>query len=195
MVAKANQATLRDQVCYQFHLCDCFDQPPAFVETLELSHGRIERRRLSLLAVTADDVDWPHVAQVFRIERHVQAKLPRPAARHRKTPSAVPAVTVDYGVTSLPDSIATAPDLYGLLRGHWSIENRSHWVRDVTLGEDKSLKRQAYVAQVTAALRNATLAVMRLQGKRNIAAACRFFAARPWEALQALGISPRQEDF
>jgi predicted transposase YbfD/YdcC len=45
---------------------------------------------------------------------------------------------VVYGVTSLPPERATPARLLELVRGHWAIENKSHWVRDVTFDEDRS---------------------------------------------------------
>lgn len=79
------------------------------------------------------------------------------------------------------------------MRGHWHIENRSHGVRDVTFDEDRSQVRSGSLPQVLAALRNTVLGLMRQAGETNIAAACRRFAAQPWEALALLGITLRTE--
>ena len=93
-----------------------------------------------------------------------------------------------YGITSLSPEQADASRLQHLVRCHWHIENRSHWVRDVTFGEDHSQVRCGNIPQVMAAFRNTAIGLMRWLGYENIAAACRYFAAQPWDALEAIGI-------
>lgn len=101
-----------------------------------------------------------------------------------------------YGVSSLsPDRadsvemtrrvISTWSHLYllRLERHHWHIENKSHWVRDVTFDEDRSQVRCGSIPQVMGALRNTLIGLMRWAGETSIAAACRRFAAQPWSAL------------
>lgn len=94
-----------------------------------------------------------------------------------------------YGVSSLEMLRADAGRLLQLVRHHWHIENRSHWVRDVTFDEDRSQVRVGSIPQVMAALRNTVIGLLRLNGATNIAAATRRMAARPAEALALLGIS------
>ena len=84
-----------------------------------------------------------------------------------------------YGVTSLAPERVTPGRLLELVRGHWRIENKSHWVRDVTFDEDRSQVRCGDIPQVMAALRNTAIGLMRLAGHKNIAAASRRFAAQP----------------
>jgi len=86
---------------------------------------------------------------------------------------------------SLTPEQAGSARLLELVRCHWYIENRSYWVRDVTFGEDHSQVRCGNIPQVMAALRNLVIGLMRWL---NIAAACRYFAAQPWNALEAMGI-------
>ena len=74
------------------------------------------------------------------------------------------------------------------MRYHWYIENRSYWVRDVTFGEDHSQVRCGNIPQVMAALRNLVIGLMRWLGYTKMATACRYFAAQPWDALEAVGI-------
>lgn len=95
-----------------------------------------------------------------------------------------------YGVTSLDVGRADAGRLLQLVRHHWHIENRSHWVRDVTFDEDQSQVRVGSIPQVMAAIRNTVIGLLRVNGATNIAAAARRMAARPAEALALLGISP-----
>ena len=82
-------------------------------------------------------------------------------------------------MTSLPPQHkrGSPQALLGLLRGHWHIENKSHYVRDVTFDEDRSQVRVGSLPQVLAALRNACISLLRLRGHNKIVAACRYHAA------------------
>ncbi len=93
-----------------------------------------------------------------------------------------------YGVTSLGSERADAARLLRLVRGHWHIENRSHWVRDVTFDEDRSQVRVGNIPEVMAALRNLVIGLIRTTGTTQIAATTRRLAARPWEVLALLGL-------
>lgn len=95
---------------------------------------------------------------------------------------------VAYAITSVPKEEADAATLLGWWRGHWGIENRSHYVRDVTMGEDASRVRTGSSPQVLAAFRNAAIGWLRLQGVDNIAEALRRNAAQAPRLLRALGI-------
>jgi hypothetical protein len=80
-----------------------------------------------------------------------------------------------------------SPDeLADILRGHWLIEDRLHWVRDVTYDEDRSQVRTANGPRVMASLRNLAISVLRLSGVLNIAAATRHHARRPERPLQTI---------
>lgn len=91
---------------------------------------------------------------------------------------------VVYGITSLPRERADAGRLLELARGHWGIENRLHYVRDVTLGEDACRVRKGSAPQVFAALRNAAVQLWERVGAASKAAAARRLAAHTEEALE-----------
>jgi hypothetical protein len=74
------------------------------------------------------------------------------------------------------------------LRGHWSIENRSHYVRDVTLGEDACSIACGHAPQNLAVLRNTLIAWLRLQGCSNIASGLRASARNTRRLFTKLGI-------
>jgi len=93
-----------------------------------------------------------------------------------------------YLLTSLTPERASPDALLALNRAAWSIENRSHWVRDVTFDEDRSQIRTANAPRVMASLRNLAIGLLRLNGHSCIARALRHFAARPSEALALLGL-------
>ncbi len=123
--------------------------------------------------------DWPGLAQVFQLERHVMLNATR-AQRD----------DVVYGVTSLSPAQAGPERLLGLVRQHWQIENKVHWVRDVTFDEDRSHVRGGSIPQVMVAFRNTAIGLMHWAGETKIAEACRRFAAEPWSALALIGIQP-----
>jgi hypothetical protein len=95
---------------------------------------------------------------------------------------------VAYAITSVPKEQADAETLLGWWRGHWGIENRSHYVRDVTMGEDASRIRTGAAPQILAAFRNAAIGWLRLQGVENIAEALRRNAAQVPRLLRSVGI-------
>ena len=80
----------------------------------------------------------------------------------------------------------TPERLLELWRGHWQIENRLHYVRDVTMGEEACRVGSGQAPRVLAALRNTTLNVLRLADVTNIAEALRAFAQNPYRALGQL---------
>ena len=96
-------------------------------------------------------------------------------------------------MTSLTQKRADASGLLSLVRGHWAIENGSHWVRDVTFDEDRSQVRVGNIPQVMASFRNLVMGLLRQAGETNIAAACRRMAAQPWNALALIGITQKTE--
>lgn len=157
----------------------------------KVHHGRREERTLWALADPALNARageagthakaWPHLAQVCRVDRRrVDA---RTGEIERK---------VSYAITSLPPARADAARLLGLLRGHWGIENRLHYVRDVTFDEDRSAVRTNAAPQVCAACRNLAIALLRRRGTTNIAAACRTFAGRPPTAIALVATAGSQ---
>jgi predicted transposase YbfD/YdcC len=97
-------------------------------------------------------------------------------------------VEVVYGVTSLSAERASAVQLLAWVRGHWHLENQSHWVRDVTFDEDRSQVRCGSIPQVMAALRNTGIGLLRAAGYGNIAKACRQMAGQPQRTLALIGI-------
>lgn len=91
-------------------------------------------------------------------------------------------------VTSLTPQQASPAALLGIVRGHWSIENRSHWVRDVTFDEDRSQVRRRFAPRMMAIVRNLVTAIIRLLGYRFVPQGLRHFARRSRLALDLLGL-------
>jgi hypothetical protein len=97
-------------------------------------------------------------------------------------------VEVVYGITSLSDERAQARHLLDLTRSHWGIENRLHYVRDVTLGEDGCRVRRGTAPQVLAAVRNAVIHLLTGVDAPSRAAAIRRLNNHPEEALALLDL-------
>jgi predicted transposase YbfD/YdcC len=143
----------------------------------EVGHGRIERRELVCSEVLSGRSKFPGLVQIYRLERE---RVEKKTGKRE--------VLVEYGISSLSGKEAGPEELLTLRRGEWKIENQSHYVRDVTYGEDRSQVRDGRVAQVMAALRNVAIGLMRQAGQTNIAAGTRYYAARPWDALALIGL-------
>jgi predicted transposase YbfD/YdcC len=139
--------------------------------TVERGHGRQDEVR-HLVAPTdlAGYLDWPGAAQVVRVER---AWREQGQARRQ----------VRYGVTSLPPDVGTAARLLELKRGHWRIENRLHYVKDVTLGEDRSLIHAGQGPTVLAMLRDAAVSLLHRAGVGALAARLRAHGQHPEPAI------------
>jgi predicted transposase YbfD/YdcC len=176
MIVKENQPQLRADIELVFTLPPAGDRQES-ARTVDSGHGRIEQRNLTTSEALVGYSDWPDLAQVFELGRHV---ITQKTGKER--------TEVVYGGTSLGPERATPGRLLELVRGQWQIENKSHWVRDVTFDEDRSQVRCGNIPHVMAALRNTAIGLLRWAGHTNIAAACRQLAAQPAQALALIGI-------
>lgn len=150
-----------------------------------MRHGRQETRRLWALAdpainhyvgsVGTAGCAWPAVQQVLRVERWRQ--------QVRRGQVVKTEHEVSYAITSVAPHDADARQLLCWLRGHWGIENRIHYVRDVTFGEDAARVRTGAAPQVLAACRNLVLSLLRQADYDNIAAALRTLGRRTPQAV------------
>jgi predicted transposase YbfD/YdcC len=178
MIVKDNQPGLLDDVKTTFHGPFSHMLRKTSDTSVDYGHGRIEERHLTVSDELPHYMDWPGLKQVFMVTRNTSFKK----AGNK------PRCETVYGITSLSPQQASASLLQQLVRCHWHIENRSHWVRDVTYGEDHSQVRSGNIPQVMAAFRNTAIGLIRWLGYKNIAAANRYFAAQPGDALEAIGI-------
>lgn len=119
--------------------------------------------------------EWQGIKQVFRVERMV--RILKTGAIHHE---------VVYGLSSLSLQQAPAPRILSLIREHWGIENRLHWRRDVTLGEDACQTRTGPVPSLLAQLNSAVLSLMDRIGVRNVPRQMRYFDAEYDQALDLL---------
>lgn len=106
-----------------------------------------------------------------------------------KLDGSVARVEVIHGITSRPGlGLGAGQALLELVRGHWTIENRLHWVRDVTFDEDRSQIRKGNGPRVMATLRNLAISILRLAGAHYIAKATRWCARDHQRAMRLVGL-------
>ena len=150
-----------------------WDQVPVAHTATDKGHGRITTRTIQVLPAPGD-LPFPHVSQVFLIERYVTGLRGEPV-------SAVAAL----GVASPEAGRASPADLARYVRQQWSIESL-HWIRDTLYQEDKSQVRTRNGPRIMAALRNLAIGALRLAGRPDITEATRWagrFMDRPFTIL------------
>ena len=182
VLVKDNQPTLHADIALPF------DPPAALgpaalvdrreVRTCDRGHGRQQEAR-QLIASTdlTAYLDWPGLAQVFRLERTWRERGGSKQA-------------LLYGITSLSPEAGPPERLLALKRGHRAIENRLHRVKDVTLGEDQSTLHIGQGPTVMAFLRDAALSLLRRAGIHQIAARLREHAQDPALAVALVLAAP-----
>jgi hypothetical protein len=177
MPVKANQPQLRWDVPRVFADPALVAETGTSTRTCDKGHGRLEMRRLWTSTALVGDSDWPGLAQALCLEREVVRLTTGEVHR-----------AVAYAVTSLPPEQADAQALLRLWRGHWGIENRLHWLRDVGFSEDRSAARVDGVPPMLAACRNIAIGLLRAHGHATITATRRALAHNPFAALAMIGL-------
>ena len=178
---KANQTNLRHAVASVFlpppphpgHTPTLL--PHRQAKTVTARHGRIEVRYLTVSSHLNAYLDWPHLGQVFRLQRIVH---------HQKTGQLT--YQVQFGITSLTAEACSPKRLLALIRDHWHIENRLHYVRDVTFHEDACRIRHPHRQHLLACLNNLVIGLIRRCAFPYVPDARRFFAVHYAQALQLL---------
>lgn len=143
--------------------------------TQDKGHGRLEERILTSSELLNDYLDWPHLAQVFKLERRCTQL--REGTQHTE---------VVYGLTSLKRPKASAACLLSWVRDYWGIENGLFYRRDTTLHEDAMRMTHATFAQAMAILNNLAIGLILQQGWRYLPQARRHYDANPQVALALL---------
>jgi len=142
--------------------------------------GRKEKRRLTMSQELNTYVNWPGLTHTWQCVRETK--------RGDQTTT-----EVAVGIASLPKHLATAEKLNAYIRGHWSIENGLHRIRDTAFHEDKATIRKA--PQIMAALKNIVISIFHLTTVRSFPAAFRRFAAHPEELFSFLGLAEIQKHY
>lgn len=169
VTVKANQPTLHSLL-----KALPWAEVPVGDQRRDKGHGRKETRTVKALTdLTPGGLGFPHAEQAVRITRTrtVDGKTSRETA---------------YLVVSLPAEYAQPDQLQDWARLEWHIENRLHWVRDVTLREDAHQARTGNGPAVAAVLRNTAIGYHRSNGETNIARATRRANRRPNDLIDAV---------
>jgi predicted transposase YbfD/YdcC len=148
--AKGNQPTLLEDLNVQFKSRSTV---PDFTQTSK-GHGRIEVRSIWVTEKLNGHVNFPDVAQAYVIERKITT------IKTQKT-----TCELAYGITSRPACEATPKRLLEINRGHWTIENRCHYVLDGTFDEDRSRIRKGYGPENSTRLRRFAIGLILSKGK------------------------------
>ena len=175
MIVKDNQPSLKEAI----ESLDSKAFSPLHTET-EKGHGRIETRSIKTSTELNEYLEFPYVGQVAIIFRHTTDLKGQPI-RDRKD-------EVVCAITSLSEASADPVTLLSLNRDHWSIENKLHYVRDVSFDEDRSRVRKGRGAHMMATLRNIAISLLRMAGYENIAAAVRSCIRKISRPLRLIGI-------
>ena len=159
LTVKGNQPNLRKRL-----KALPWNRIPTLHTDLDTGHGRRVRRTFKAAEIH-EGIDFPAAAQVLKITRTRTVR-----STGKRTSDTV------YAITSMTIADAKPHQIAGWLQGHWSIENKLHWVRDVVYDEDRCRIRTGHAPQVMATLRNTAIGLLRLAGHTNIAAALRHHA-------------------
>lgn len=177
-VVKDNQANTREAIEQLF----APEQPrPGFgcppmdfrsEKTVEKQAGRIEERTLTTSSMMNEYLDWPHLSQVFKMERRVTCLA-----------DGLVETDIQYGLTSLSAQEADPKRLLTIVRSEWGIENGLHYRRDVTFQEDQTRMTAKSLGRVMAIINNLVISLLNHQGYKNHAHARRVFNASPSKAF------------
>ena len=175
---KDNQETILEDLT----AIDFTDAP--WHETLDKGHGRIERRRCAVVDLTA--AEWDGYANLHGRRQAMRIEREREVLNTAKR-----SIEVTWSLTSLGAERAGPEELLALVRNHWHIENRLHYVRDFTYDEDRCRAYVRHLPRNLACLTNAAISIVRCNARfRYLPEANRHYAARTQEALDAILIAP-----
>jgi len=150
---KANQPTLLEDIKVHF---SNENSPADYEDRVSVEHGRIEIRRIWVTSRLNDYVKFPHVAQVYRIEREITDKKSGQTSR-----------VIAYGITSRTEDEATPQTILHKVRGHWSVEV-SHYIIDWVFDEDRSTIRTGFGPENMTRLRRFAIGLIRSKGAKGI---------------------------
>lgn len=161
MTCKGNQPTLLRSV---FEKVVPLLKATADHVVKERAHGRINQ--WSTWVTDADGIDFPCARQTGCIRREVFTLDGQLTSKEYA-----------WIITSSGPEHTSAVDLHDHVRGHWGIENMSHYVRDTTWREDAHQAHTGSGPQVMATLRNLAAGLLRINGchaiKRSTESICR----------------------
>ncbi|HOK07651.1 MAG TPA: ISAs1 family transposase [Syntrophales bacterium] len=151
---KGNQRTLMEDVSFWFQ----DRKHPDFIQCDPPDHGRIEIRKIWTTSELNNYLDFPHVGQVFAIEREFINKKTGKSSRE-----------IAYGITSRTAEEASPERLLNINRGHWAIENSCHYIIDWNYDEDRSRIRTGHGPENITRLRRFAVGVIKSKKVSSVA--------------------------
>ena len=152
---KGNQKYLLEDIAHYF---ENLNKGPDHITTDGIDHGRIEIRRIWTTGELNGYLYFPHVGQAFMVERITINKKSGKQSRD-----------IAYGITSKPPEKASAAQVLQDNRGHWSIENKCHYIIDWNYDEDRSRIRTGYGPENITRLRRFAVGILKSKGVRSVA--------------------------
>lgn len=151
---KGNQRGLLEDIAFWF----ADRKQPDFIQCTPPDHGRIETRKIWVTSELNDYINFPHVGQVFAIEREFIDKK-----------SGKISGEIAYGITSRTANEADPERLLNINRGHWAIENSCHYIIDWNYDEDRSRIRTGYGPENITRLRRFAIGVIKSKPVYSVA--------------------------
>lgn len=142
---KGNQSTLQHEIALLFERRG----PADYSEVALAEHGRIEIRRIWCSTALNAYLDFPHVGQVFLIERESLKKNTGACSRE-----------IALGITSRTPHQASPQRVLAVNRGHWSIES-VHYLLDWNYDEDRSRIRTGFGPENITRLRRFAVGILK----------------------------------
>ena len=163
--AKGNQPTLQRDIALLFEARGAAD----FVQVTPADHGRIETRRIWCSTLLNAYLDFPHVGQVFLIERETLQKKTGDYSNE-----------IALGITSRTPQEASPQRLLQINRGHWAIES-VHYLIDWNYDEDRSRIRTGFGPENITRLRRFAVGILKSFQKptQSVAELMRKLSFRP----------------
>jgi len=152
--AKKNQKQVMDDIALYF---EKRGKKPDFSTIDPPDHGRIETRNIWTTTDLNEYLNFPHVGQVFMVERITYFTK---SGKERRVNA--------YGLTSKTPDIASAKDVLKDNRGHWCIENKCHYIIDWNYDEDRSRIAKGYGPENITRLRRFAVGLLKSKGVRNV---------------------------
>lgn len=152
---KGNQSGLLEEVRDEF----LFSKAKKVFEDIDFGHGRIETRKCSVILVN----DFDHVTS-HQTWRNLTSIIKIESRREFKNKDQVESAT-GYYISSL----AAGPQkLLHIIRSHWGIENKLHWMLDVAFSEDYNRKRSEHAAQNFSILNKIALSLLKKDKSKKV---------------------------
>lgn len=181
-VVKRNQKTLYQEIDEAFQVlppqgtCEVDFWQYEQCQVKHRGHGRTTEYRLESTPALNDFLLFPDVAQVVRRTRAVHSHTTQGHS-----------VQQEYLITSLPRTLVTLAQIATLRRWHWTIENVTHYPRDVSFGEDRCHVHTGSAPQALAALRNAVAGTLHCEGWPYLPNGFRYCRSHLQTSLQWIG--------